>query len=91
MCHWSLVYVCRNTSQRFNRASGASGKTGPLAEPPDDEEDCSKNDRKKYEQAYYIGHPARRQEIIDVPLICFLLLSFHVVTEVRSQQRWRSE
>ena len=51
-----------------------------LAEPPDHEEDCSKNDRKKYEQAYYISHPARRQGIIDVSVICFLFVSFHVVT-----------
>jgi hypothetical protein len=73
------------------RTTRSSGKTGPfscnsvlchpmLAEPPDHEEDCSKNDRKKYEQAYYISHPARRQGIIDVSVICFLFVSFHVVT-----------
>src|SRR5947209_1931847 len=38
---------------------------------------CSKNDRKNYEQVYDIGHPARRQGIIDVS---FLFISFHVVT-----------
>lgn len=73
------------------RATRSSGKTGPfscnsvlchpmLAEPSDHEEDCSKNDRKKYEQAYYISHPTRRQGIIDVCMICFLFVSFHLVT-----------
>jgi len=53
--------------------------------PQDDEQDYySKNDHKNYEQAYYIGHPARRQGIIYVPIICFVFISFHVATPLVS-------
>ena len=53
--------------------------------PQDDEQDYySKNDHKNYEQAYYIGHPARRQRIIDVPIMCFVFISFHVATPLVS-------
>ena len=53
--------------------------------PQDDEQDYySKDDHKNYEQAYYIGHPARRQGIIDVPIMCFVFISFHVATPLVS-------
>ena len=53
--------------------------------PQDDEQDYySKNDHKNYEQAYYIGYPARRQGTIDVPIICFVFISFHVATPLVS-------
>jgi hypothetical protein len=53
--------------------------------PQDDEQYYySKNDHKNYEQAYYIGHPARRQGIIDVPIMCFVFISFHVATPLVS-------
>jgi hypothetical protein len=53
--------------------------------PQDDEQDYyRKNDHKNYEQPYYIGHPARRQRIIGVPIICFVFISFHVPTPLVS-------
>ena len=50
------------------------------AEPHDDQDYYSKNNRENQEQAYYIGHPARRQGIISVPVICFFFVCFHVAT-----------